>query len=59
MIIHAGKIEKNVLKNLVISVYDDEFRNQKNIIANEANITKKNLDNKNAIDLMITLEEKN
>ena len=41
MIIHSGKIEKNVLKNLVISIYDNEFRNQNNIIANEANITKK------------------
>ena len=41
MIIHSGQIEKNILKNLVISVYDDEFRNQSNIIANEANITKK------------------
>ena len=49
MIIHSGKIEKNILKNLVISVYDDEFRNQNNIIANEANITKKTWQISNAI----------
>ena len=49
MIIHSGKIEKNVLKNLVISIYDDEFRNQNNIIANEANITKKTWQISNAI----------
>ena len=49
MIIHSGKIEKNVLKNLVISIYDNEFRNQNNIIANEANITKKTWQMSNAI----------
>ncbi len=51
MIIHSGQIEKNILKNLVISVYDDEFRNQSNIIANEANITKKTWTINNAISI--------
>tara|TARA_Y100000591_G_scaffold1343_1_gene1140 strand:- start:29463 stop:30455 length:993 start_codon:yes stop_codon:yes gene_type:complete len=49
MIIHSGQIEKNILKNLVISIYDDEFRNQSNIIANEANITQKTWSIDNAI----------
>ena len=39
MIIHSAEIEKNILKNLVISIYDDDFRNENSIIANQADIT--------------------
>ena len=39
MIIHSEKIENKLLKKLVITTYDNEFRNEKNIIANEALIT--------------------
>jgi len=40
MIIHSAEIEKNILKNLVISIYDNDFRNENSIVANQANITK-------------------
>ena len=33
--IHAEKIEKNVLKDIVITIYDSEFRDQSNIVARE------------------------
>ena len=36
MIIHSEKIENNLLKNLVIAIYDSEFRNESNIIAGQA-----------------------
>ncbi len=36
MIIHAEKIEANKLKNLVITIYNEEFRYERNIIAKEA-----------------------
>ncbi len=39
MIIHSAEIEKNILKNLVISIYDDDFRNENSIVANQADIT--------------------
>ena len=39
MIIHSEKIESNLLKKLVITTYDNDFRNEKNIIANEALIS--------------------
>ncbi len=48
-IIHSEKIENNVLKNLVIATYDSDFRNESNIIANEAIITNKLWEIKNAI----------
>ncbi len=41
LIIHSEKIEKNVLKNIVITVYDDEFKNENSIIAKKAEITSK------------------
>ena len=40
-IIHAEKIEKNLLKNIVITTFNEEFRNEKSIIADEANISDK------------------
>ncbi len=40
MIIHAEKIEKNILKDLVIATFDLDYMNQKNLIAKEAVITK-------------------
>ena len=41
MIIHSEKIEKNILKTLVITLFDQDFRNESNIIAKEAIITNK------------------
>ena len=37
MIIHSEKINKNILKNIVITTYDNEFRNN-SIVAKKANI---------------------
>ena len=51
MILHAENIDKNFLKNIVITVYDSEFRNQRNIIAPEANISNKIWKIKNAIEV--------
>ena len=39
LIIHSEEIYNNKLRNIVIAIYDNEFRNQDNIIAKEANIT--------------------
>ncbi len=36
MIIHAEKIEKNILKKLLITEYDSDYIIQRNIVANEA-----------------------
>ena len=41
MIIHSEKIDKNILKTLVVTTFDQEFRNETNIIAKEAVITSK------------------
>ncbi len=41
MIIHAEKIDKNLLKNIVITTYDNEFRNDMNILAKVAVIDNK------------------
>jgi len=41
VIINAEEIDKNLLKNVVISVFDLELRNKKNILAKEAIITDK------------------
>ena len=41
MILHAENIDKNFLRNIVITEYDLEFRNQRNIIAKNANINNK------------------
>ena len=41
MIIHSEKIEKNVLKNIIVTIFDDNFRSDKSIIAKEATITNK------------------
>ena len=49
MIIHSEKIEKNILKTLVITLFDQEFRNESNIIAKEAVITNKNWKIKDAL----------
>jgi len=49
MIINSDKIESNLLKNLVITTYDDEFTNEINIIAKEAIITNKNWQIKDAL----------
>ena len=50
-IIHAEKIEKNLLKNIVITTFNEEFRNEKSIIADEANISDKSWKIKNAISI--------
>ena len=39
MMIHSEKIEKNVLKNLVITTYNEDFISKNNIIGREAIIT--------------------
>tara|TARA_B100000029_G_scaffold513433_1_gene613028 strand:- start:1079 stop:1783 length:705 start_codon:yes stop_codon:yes gene_type:complete len=59
IIIHSAEIEKNILKNLVISIYDDEFRNKTNIIANKANITNEiwKIENLMLIDSFGKIEE--
>ena len=49
VIIHSEKIKYNKLQNIVITTFDEEFRNEKNIIANEAIIDSYNWDLKNAI----------
>ena len=41
MIIHSEKIEKNILKNIIVTIFDDNFRSDKSIIAKEATITNK------------------
>ena len=51
MIIHAEKIEKNILKDLVITLYDQDFTNENNIIAKEANIKNKNWELKETIKI--------
>ena len=51
MILHAESIDKVLLKDVVITVYDTDFRNQKNIIAKTANIAKKNWKIKDAIEI--------
>ncbi len=40
-IIHSEEIEKNILKNLVITKYNSDFTNETNIIAESANINSK------------------
>ncbi len=49
LIIHSEKIDKNILKNLIITVYDTEFRNDTNIISDEAEINTTSWKLKNAI----------
>ncbi len=51
MIIHAEKIDKNILKNIVITKYNDEYRDNINIIADEATINSKIWEIKNAISI--------
>ena len=51
MIIHAEKIEKNVLKDIVITIYDSEFRDQSNIVAREALINNNTWEIKNLIKI--------
>ncbi len=51
MIIHAEKVEKNILKDLVITLYDQDFVNENNIIAKEANIINKNWEIKEVIKI--------
>ncbi len=59
MIIHAEKIEKNVLKDLVIATFDLDYMNQKNLIAKEAVITKNIWEIKDLISINDTgLKEK-
>ena len=41
MIIHSEQINNNILKNLVITINGEDFRNETNIIAKEAVITEK------------------
>ena len=38
MIIHSEKINKNILENIAITTYDNEFRNNNSIVARKANI---------------------
>ena len=38
MIIHSEKINKNILENIAITTYDNEFRNKNSIVARKANI---------------------
>ena len=38
MIIHSEKINKNILENIAITTYDNEFRNNNSIVARRANI---------------------
>ena len=42
MIIHSEKIDKNILRNLIVTVFDEDFRSDQSIIAKEAVITDKN-----------------
>ena len=49
MIIHSEKIDKNILKNLIITVYDEEFRSDRSIIAKEAIITNKSWELKDGV----------
>jgi len=43
MIIHSDKINKNILKNTIITIFDGEFRNEESVIAaKEASIISKN-----------------
>ena len=39
MIIHAEKIEKNILRKLLITEYDSDYSIQRNIVSNKAIIT--------------------
>ena len=41
MIIHSDHITKNILENVVITTFDNKFRNEKNIIAKKADIKNK------------------
>ncbi len=36
MIIHSERVDKNVLRNLVITIFDSNFNNEKSIVAKEA-----------------------
>ncbi len=49
MIIHSDKINNNLLENVVITVFDEEFRNEINIIATKAVIVNNIWEIKNAI----------
>ena len=49
MIMHAENIQNDLLKNIVITVYDPNFENQINIIAKETIIRNKIWEIKNAI----------
>tara|TARA_B100001250_G_scaffold407818_1_gene429208 strand:+ start:1795 stop:2880 length:1086 start_codon:yes stop_codon:yes gene_type:complete len=59
LIIHSEKIDKNILKNLVITTFDEEFKNEKSIIAEEANISDFNWTIKEAISIDSFGERKN
>ncbi len=50
-IIHSEKINGFTLENLFITVYDNDFRNKKNIIAKTAKINKKNWEVSNVLVL--------
>ena len=49
MIIHAEKINKNILKRIVVTRYDDEYINSNNIVADEAVINSNTWKLSNAI----------
>ena len=49
MIIHAENIEKNSLKELVITTYDDSYNSRINVIAESANIKNKLWELKNVV----------
>ena len=51
LIIHSEKIDKNILKNVVITTFDEEFRNEKSIITKEANISNFNWKIREAISI--------
>ena len=59
LIIHSEKIDKNLLKNVVITTFDQEFRNERSIIAEEANISDFNWKIKEAISINSFGEKKN
>ena len=58
MIIHSEKIEKNILKNIIVTIFDDNFRSDKSIIAKEATITNKSWKFKRYNNFQIVTEKK-
>ncbi len=51
LIIHSEKIDQNILKNVVITTFDEEFRNERSIITEEVNISDFNWKIKEAISI--------